>query len=367
MIDGPTLRSAVIINPDDDTPRLIYADWLDENGQPDRATFIRLQIEAARAERFGLQARSLQGQAEQLLDTHLLPWTRHLNGQIVGLPQFQRGFIHHVAIDALASESVLTTLLQAEPIQSVSIVRTAYDSDWISLLPIFELAPLRQIRQLQFVSRTGFLHDEYARLTSSPHLRGVQKLSLRNIPIHPPWLVEMMCGDAFPELSGLDLAEITNLGLSVLNAVSQATHRELRCLDISNVRFNSDQLQRVLASRCLYRIEELNLGYTGYRDDPGPLFHLDVGWVIPWELLIVLDLAGQRLGDEGVRQITAQREAGALRWLGLAKNELSSETIRLFTQSKHLDLKYLDVRANGFTASAIAALQQRFPEAVIVY
>ena len=30
--------------PAEDGPRLIFADWLDENGQPDRAEFIRLQV-----------------------------------------------------------------------------------------------------------------------------------------------------------------------------------------------------------------------------------------------------------------------------------------------------------------------------------
>ncbi|MCI0704112.1 MAG: TIGR02996 domain-containing protein [Planctomycetia bacterium] len=34
---NPALESAVIVNAEDDTPRLVYADWLDENGDPDRA------------------------------------------------------------------------------------------------------------------------------------------------------------------------------------------------------------------------------------------------------------------------------------------------------------------------------------------
>jgi uncharacterized protein (TIGR02996 family) len=37
-------------HPDDDAVRLIYADWLDEHGEPERAEFIRLQIERARLE-----------------------------------------------------------------------------------------------------------------------------------------------------------------------------------------------------------------------------------------------------------------------------------------------------------------------------
>ena len=42
--------NAIIENPDDDTPRLIYADWLEENGDPDRAEFIRLQCWIAERE-----------------------------------------------------------------------------------------------------------------------------------------------------------------------------------------------------------------------------------------------------------------------------------------------------------------------------
>lgn len=39
---------AIFDAPDDDTPRLVYADFLEENGQPDRAEFIRVQCELDR-------------------------------------------------------------------------------------------------------------------------------------------------------------------------------------------------------------------------------------------------------------------------------------------------------------------------------
>jgi uncharacterized protein (TIGR02996 family) len=45
MHDRDALLRAVVANPDDDAPRLVYADWLDEHGDPDRAEFIRIQIE----------------------------------------------------------------------------------------------------------------------------------------------------------------------------------------------------------------------------------------------------------------------------------------------------------------------------------
>jgi uncharacterized protein (TIGR02996 family) len=39
------LLRAIIANPDEDTPRLVYSDWLDENDRHDRAAFIRMQVE----------------------------------------------------------------------------------------------------------------------------------------------------------------------------------------------------------------------------------------------------------------------------------------------------------------------------------
>ncbi len=48
MDDGTALLAAIRLHPDEDVPRLAYADWLDENGQPERAEFVRLQCEIAR-------------------------------------------------------------------------------------------------------------------------------------------------------------------------------------------------------------------------------------------------------------------------------------------------------------------------------
>ena len=50
MTDREALLRAIIDHPDEDTPRLVYADWLDENGDSKRAAFIRAQIEYHRLE-----------------------------------------------------------------------------------------------------------------------------------------------------------------------------------------------------------------------------------------------------------------------------------------------------------------------------
>jgi uncharacterized protein (TIGR02996 family) len=45
--DGDALLTTILAKPEEDTPRLVYADWLEENYQPARAEFIRADCELA--------------------------------------------------------------------------------------------------------------------------------------------------------------------------------------------------------------------------------------------------------------------------------------------------------------------------------
>jgi uncharacterized protein (TIGR02996 family) len=47
MTDRDALLNAVLAGPDDDLPRLVFADWCDEHGEPDRAEFVRVQVRLA--------------------------------------------------------------------------------------------------------------------------------------------------------------------------------------------------------------------------------------------------------------------------------------------------------------------------------
>lgn len=47
MTDADALLASILDRPDDDLPRLVYADWLDENGEHERSEFIRVGCELA--------------------------------------------------------------------------------------------------------------------------------------------------------------------------------------------------------------------------------------------------------------------------------------------------------------------------------
>jgi uncharacterized protein (TIGR02996 family) len=48
MTDEADLQAAIAANPADDSPRLIYADWLDDRGEHRLAAFIRHQVALAK-------------------------------------------------------------------------------------------------------------------------------------------------------------------------------------------------------------------------------------------------------------------------------------------------------------------------------
>src|SRR6476659_5225140 len=80
MSEGDSLYQAIYANPDDDTPRLVYADWLDEHDQPERAEFIRVQIELAnREDHSSDEYGRLNERANLLASKHERHWTAHLS------------------------------------------------------------------------------------------------------------------------------------------------------------------------------------------------------------------------------------------------------------------------------------------------
>lgn len=52
LADGTGLLHAILAHPEDDAPRLVYADWLEERGQAERAELIRVQCEIVREESY---------------------------------------------------------------------------------------------------------------------------------------------------------------------------------------------------------------------------------------------------------------------------------------------------------------------------
>jgi uncharacterized protein (TIGR02996 family) len=73
--ENPFLR-ALLAQPDDDTLRLAMADWLDENDEPARAEFIRVQVELARGVEDRERRNVLEKRQAEILIEHKHEWVR---------------------------------------------------------------------------------------------------------------------------------------------------------------------------------------------------------------------------------------------------------------------------------------------------
>lgn len=135
------LWAAIRAQPDDDTPRLVYADWLQENGDEARAEFIRLQCQIAqlpadrRTQRKVLPA--LEHRERVLCMTNRARWVEPLfraiarPGPGVNLEawfrttvvQFHRGFLVGLRLDLDGAHRLVTAGVDLEPLQNVLVTQ----------------------------------------------------------------------------------------------------------------------------------------------------------------------------------------------------------------------------------------------------
>src|SRR5262245_28921066 len=94
----------IAATPDDDTPRRIYADWLEENGQPQRAEFIRVEVEMAQvwpdednepSERQCPRFHELKIRRDALIQAHATEWFGSLTPLVLRW-ETHRGFVHSI-------------------------------------------------------------------------------------------------------------------------------------------------------------------------------------------------------------------------------------------------------------------------------
>ena len=103
------LLQAIVDDPADDVPRLVYADCLEEHDQPVRAEFIRLECRLAQLDEDDLDYELVKARSWALLREHrdawqqeLPAWARRLNCQ------FRRGFVAEARLTRKQLDKVRT-------------------------------------------------------------------------------------------------------------------------------------------------------------------------------------------------------------------------------------------------------------------
>ena len=173
MDEGRALYETVCDHPLDDVPRLVYADWLQENGDEARAEFIRVQCELESTTDFGDDYFLLRQRESELWEAHRRRWAEGLPADLGGEHgPFFRGFpgrlrLWHGEIDADSFEFDRYSPGHRHPYTAISI-RTPLAEFGERVLSSPGLASIRDVQAS--VMRGDSWGDRFlAILARSPH------------------------------------------------------------------------------------------------------------------------------------------------------------------------------------------------------
>src|SRR5262245_4164447 len=156
--------------PDEDGPRLIYADWLDEQGDP-RGEFVRVQIALARLPEYDRRRPELLRAERDLLTLYGDLWAEPFRGLATG-PVFRRGFVNEVKVTARQFLAHPQDLFRAGPVRHLHLLDLGSH-----LVPVFASPYLGRLSGLTVYAQ--HLGESLARaVAESPHLVGLTELRL---------------------------------------------------------------------------------------------------------------------------------------------------------------------------------------------
>lgn len=310
MSERDGFMRAICEHPDDDTPRLVFANGLDEHDDPDRAEFIRLQIELAGLPD-GKKKQARQVREKELLDAHATKWMKPLKPYFAYYYEgdyahyyappvvFRRGFVETIAMD------VGTFGDRADEVFALAPIRVLRLQD---AQPLDNLARCEDLLRLTGLNLPGAIlsadGSDAPVLFRSKYLANLTSLVARghddNGHLDTAGLRALAGTRHLTKLERLDISDNWLFGSNVTARESTA-HRKLLW---------------VLGEK-MPALRELRLGNTGLQDGEvsGLTGH---AWV---SRLRVLDLRNNQLAEHGCRSLCESKHLADLEKLELTGNE----------------------------------------------
>lgn len=319
----------VILHPDDDVPRLIYADWLQDHGDPARAEFIRLQIERANPSTDRTRRAALWERERQLLWDHELRWTAPLHG-LVQRARFVRGFVEQVFVFANDFLPHAEALFRLAPVRH--LILTASPADWGQLMAVPSLRFLTTFE----LRGTTLDAEEATLLAECPHLPHLRRLILRYATGEETVRV-LSAAPMCSRLTALDLygAYMENEGAQAL--IHSPYLKGLSYLALGDITEEIDVAQLLAdPSSLLNGLEQLYLGWT-------------------------------QIDDEGAQRLAASPKFARLKVLDLMGNRIEMAGARALAEAPHLQaLEALYLQGNPLDNRARKRLRARFGDRVLL-
>jgi uncharacterized protein (TIGR02996 family) len=312
------LLSAIADDPDDDTARLVFADFLDEKGTDSdsaRAKFIRAQVELARPAQRGESARrrELLSEAKKLSKQYGAQWAA---------PVF----------DALGTKD--------EPFWR----EVSYDSwdrgffDWLNFDNLKELRKrlpaVRALTPITVVTLWHFNDADVRKLARMPEMNTVKTLSL--------------CGDGFDD-SAKDIGDET------ATTLAESPHlTRLETLSLIQNRLTNEGVRAIAHSGRLTRLAKLHLYGNQVNNDTyamlaaSPLGRRMTEWSVDGSFAVNAAAARILARATHLTHITS---------LSFSNTDMTDDGVEALAKAEHLSgLTELDFRCTNITHQGVRAL-----------
>jgi uncharacterized protein (TIGR02996 family) len=367
-----TLAAAFIADitdhPEDDAPRLIYADWLQENGDPERAEFIRAQCELARPRLAGGsdRRRELARRVKGLFKSHWERWATELGPWCPKwLEGWARGFPMWVGLSTTLKQAAneLPAILTSAPVRSVRLIieKVIAAGEGAALAACPALARLRGLElcgQSLGPSDQGWerMRGEILVLLRSPYFRQLEEFELIQLPLGNSGLAPLLAMERLHILRFYSAGLDEQAGQIILRSPVAARLTELRLTDGVSVK----TARLVARTPALARLRVLDFDQGGIGDAGARL----LAGAAHLSSLRELGLYRCDIGNAGAAALADSPYLTKLRVLNLSRNRVLYAGARSLIASTTLPRgMYLDLWDNemeDYTPEIRRGLRERF-------
>ncbi|QDU22584.1 TIGR02996 domain-containing protein [Urbifossiella limnaea] len=371
MTDRDALYAAVLAAPDDDTPRLVFADYLDDTGvraDAIRARFIRNQVALARAEPWSDEHETLYRATAPVEQQYKADWATP-NLENPKSATFSRGFVGWVACGSQWFVDHGSRMLDSHPIDNVMFNDLFDEASRPAVERLLACAPFERLRVTDF---GGELVDDtfVAALAASRAARSLRRLGFDFTRLTPGGVTALL-GGRLPELTGFDLSfhydELAGRDDEMIETLVRAPGAAgLDRLRLGRVR-SAPVVARALAGSPLLR-GLTDLALDGTDDGVEGWAALDRGGVVALaESTTLRGLTSLSLDFFGLDEPAAVAFAEVYAWPGLKRlslrgNAIPGRAVAAFAANPQLrSLAELDLLSNRLTVEDFDSLRQALP------
>ena len=247
------MLAEVLADPDNDEPRMVYADWLMEQGDP-RGELISSQCRLKAGIAYLSTRSDMRSRVSELLSEHTAEWIAPLSSRADCT--FRRGFIEDIEAPAKSFLDGADTIMAREPVTRLKLTSCAKAH-------LKSLASAPWAPRLRALKLPGAVDDQgVALLAGSAGLAGLTRLNLSGCDVTSDGARAIASSHTLTRLEMLALTgnEVDDEGISLL--ASSPNLASCAALYLARNPFGDDGVLALAASPHLERLRRLGIDGT---------------------------------------------------------------------------------------------------------